>query len=148
MTPSQYDAWLDRLQTDRHKAFLVCRREDGAILGVININEIIRGIAQSAFLGWYAAAAPHAGQGYMTEGLRLVLRHAFHRMRLHRLEANIQPDNAPSIALARRCGFRKEGFSPGYLKIAGRWRDHQRWAILASDLKEPRKPEPRKRIRS
>jgi ribosomal-protein-alanine N-acetyltransferase len=61
-----------------------------------------------------------------------VVRHAFRRLRLHRLEANIQPGNAPSVALAKACGFTREGYSPRYLKIAGRWRDHERWAIVAS----------------
>ena len=60
------------------------------------------------------------------------LQHAFKSMKLHRLEANIQPGNAASIALVRSCGFSKEGYSPRYLKIGGRWRDHERWAILAS----------------
>ena len=59
------------------------------------------------------------------------MRHAFRRLKLHRLEANIQPTNAPSIGLARACGFAREGYSPRYLKIGGRWRDHERWAILA-----------------
>ncbi len=54
---------------------------------------------------------------------------AFREYRLHRLEANIQPDNAPSIALVRGLGFELEGYSPRYLKIGGRWRDHERWAI-------------------
>ncbi len=87
---------------------------------------------QSAYLG-YAVGKPFAGQGYMREGIELVLRHAFTTLRLHRVEANIQPDNHASIALARGAGFRREGFSPRYLKIGGRWRDHERWAILADE---------------
>jgi ribosomal-protein-alanine N-acetyltransferase len=51
----------------------------------------------------------------------------------HRLEANVQADSARCIGLIRRLGFRKEGFSPRYLKIGGEWRDHERWAILAED---------------
>lgn len=65
----------------------------------------------------------------MSEGLRLVLRHAFGPLGLHRLEANIQPKNRSSIRLVRRAGFRREGFSPRYLRVLGRWRDHERWAI-------------------
>jgi ribosomal-protein-alanine N-acetyltransferase len=102
---------------------------DGAVLGVVNLNEIVRGAFDSAYLGYYGFS-PHTGQGYMTEGLRLVLRHAFRRLGLHRLEANIQPGNRASRALVRRLGFRREGFSPRYLKIGGPWRDHERWAIV------------------
>ena len=72
------------------------------------------------------------GQGLMREGLQAAVRDAFRSLKLHRLEANIQPANAASIALVRACGFSKEGYSPRYLKIGGRWRDHERWAILAS----------------
>ena len=68
-------------------------------------------------------------------GMQLVLRHAFQTLRLHRVEANIQPGNHASITLARRAGFHREGYSPRYLKIGGRWRDHERWALLAEDWK-------------
>jgi [ribosomal protein S5]-alanine N-acetyltransferase len=120
--------WVRTTGPNRHR-LLVCRRVDGAIVGVVNVSEIVRAAFQSAYLGYYAFR-PHAGQGYMTEGLALVLRHAFRSLGLHRLEANIQPGNDPSRKLVRRLGFRKEGFSPRYLKIGGRWRDHERWAIV------------------
>jgi [ribosomal protein S5]-alanine N-acetyltransferase len=74
----------------------------------------------------------------MAEGLSLVLDDAFRRRRLHRLEANIQPGNTPSIRLVRRLGFRREGYSARYLRIAGRWRDHERWAILADGYRRRR----------
>jgi ribosomal-protein-alanine N-acetyltransferase len=65
----------------------------------------------------------------MREGLELVLARAFTELRLHRLEANIQPGNHASIALVRGAGFVREGYSERYLKIGGRWRDHERWAL-------------------
>jgi ribosomal-protein-alanine N-acetyltransferase len=121
------DAWRPDLE-----AMLVCRRADDAILGFFNLSQIARGLLQSAYLG-YAVGKPFAAQGYMREGIGLVLRHAFTTLRLHRVEANIQPDNHASISLARGAGFRREGFSPRYLKIGGRWRDHERWAILSDE---------------
>ena len=69
----------------------------------------------------------------MAEGLRQAITYAFKKLKLHRLEANIQPGNRRSIGLVKRLGFRKEGFSPRYVKIGGRWRDHERWALLAED---------------
>jgi ribosomal-protein-alanine N-acetyltransferase len=130
-TPRAVTRWLAAAGPTRVR-LLVCRRADGVILGVVNVSEIVRGALQSAYLGYYAFE-PHAGAGYLTEGLGLVLRHAFRRLGLHRLEANIQPANTPSRRLARRLGFRKEGFSPRYLKVGGRWRDHERWAIVRED---------------
>jgi ribosomal-protein-alanine N-acetyltransferase len=71
----------------------------------------------------------------MTVGVGAVVRKAFTYHGLHRLEANIQPDNRASIQLVQRLGFRREGLSRRYLKIGGRWRDHERWAMLAEDLR-------------
>jgi ribosomal-protein-alanine N-acetyltransferase len=102
------------------------------LLGVINLNEIVRGVFQSAYLGYYAFT-PHQQRGNMTTGVSLVVNRAFRHHRLHRLEANIMPNNEPSLRLVQRLGFCREGFSPRYLKIAGRWRDHERWALTYED---------------
>lgn len=128
----RYAAYLADARRPDFEAMLICRSEDAAIVGFFNLSQIVRRGLQSAYLG-YAVGKAHASQGYMREGLELVLRHAFTTLRLHRVEANIQPGNKASIALARGAGFRREGFSPRYLKISGRWRDHERWAILAEE---------------
>jgi [ribosomal protein S5]-alanine N-acetyltransferase len=127
-----FAAYLRRSRRPTERAFLVCRRDDGAITGVINVSQISLGGFRSAYLGYYAGSR-FMGKGYMSEGLRLVLRHAFSELGLHRLEANIQPANRASIRLVRRLGFRREGFSPRYLKVFGRWRDHVRWAVTVED---------------
>jgi ribosomal-protein-alanine N-acetyltransferase len=127
-TDDGYDALLERVSSERHEPLFACRLGDGAIVGFFNLSEIIRGGLQSAFLG-YGSVAAHAHHGYMSEGIQLVLAHAFEVLGLHRIEANIQPGNHPSIALVRRAGFIREGFSERYLLIDGRWRDHERWAI-------------------
>ena len=129
-TTEAFRAVFKRSQDPANSTCLVRRSDTGALVGFINTSNIIRGSFQSAFLGYYAFAG-HERQGLMRDGLRAAIRTAFNDLKLHRLEANIQPGNQASIALVRSCGFAKEGFSPRYLKIAGRWRDHERWAILA-----------------
>ena len=127
-----FAAYLADAGREDFEAMLVCRRGDHAIIGFFNLSQITRGSLQSAYLG-YAVGEPFAHQGYMREGIELVLWSAFSNLSLHRVEANIQPGNHASLALARSAGFRREGFSPRYLKIGGRWRDHERWAILAEE---------------
>jgi ribosomal-protein-alanine N-acetyltransferase len=132
-TVAEFKAYIQRLHDGPHVGYWVCT-EDKQLAGVININEIVRGVSRSGYLGYYAFV-PHNAQGYMKRGLDAVLNEAFRTHKLHRLEANIQPDNVASRALVQRCGFRLEGFSPRYLKLAGRWRDHERWAITVEDWK-------------
>lgn len=124
-----FAVYLRRSGTGRFLGIFACLREDHSLVGVINLSEIVEGSFQSAYLGFYGNAS-RAGAGYMTEALQLVVAYSFGTLRLHRLEANIQPANARSISLVKRCGFQKEGYSPKYLKIGGRWRDHERWAVL------------------
>jgi len=146
-----YVEWMARCRQPNVQCFLVCRLEDGAIAGVYTLSQIVRRLFESAYMGYYAER-PFDEQGYMTEGLQLVLRHTFSSMKLHRVEANIQPENIASIALVKRAGFRLEGFSPRYLKIGGRWRDHQRWAMTIDDWlrlhRRPRAPSAGRGLRS
>ena len=125
-----FRAMVKRMQEPANLGFVVRRAPGNALVGYIDITNIVRGGFQSAYLGYYAFAG-HERQGLMGQALRQAVRRAFSQLKLHRLEANIQPGNGPSIALVRSCGFVKEGYSPRYLKIRGRWRDHERWAILA-----------------
>ena len=130
-TRAQFGRFLDDARDERRRTWLVCVRATGEIAGVVNVSEIVRGAFRSAYLGYYVFAG-FERRGIMRAGLRAVVRHSFRTEGLHRLEANIQPTNAASLAVARACGFVKEGFSRRYLKIGGRWRDHERWAIVAS----------------
>jgi len=131
-----YAAYLRRYAArnaqPQHAGYLVLRRDDDALVGVYNFSEIVRGGFQNAYLGYYAFA-PHAGNGLMSEGLALALDAAFGILKLHRVEANVQPSNRRSLALVQRVGFAREGFSRRYVKVAGRWRDHVRFAMLAED---------------
>lgn len=98
------------------------------LMGVINVSQIFHGGFQSAYLSYWLGKG-HTGQGRMREGLRLALHYAFDHLHMHRLEANIQPENHRSISLVQAIGFVREGFSEKYLKVLGEWRDHERWAI-------------------
>jgi ribosomal-protein-alanine N-acetyltransferase len=128
----QFNELLERSEEGDFYRFLICRCEDCAIVGNIGLFNIVRRRVQTAFVG-YCVGAPHVREGYATEGLRLILRFAFAKLKLHRVEASIQPHNVASIALVKRAGFTREGYSRKLVKIAGRWRDHERWAILVVD---------------
>jgi ribosomal-protein-alanine N-acetyltransferase len=130
LTSEDFQNYVVRGEQPNHKSLLVL---DGAgIVGVFNINEIVRGFFQSAYLGFYASIDYH-GKGLMSAGLKQVLAYAFVQLELHRLEANIQPDNTRSIRLVRQNGFREEGYSPRYLKINDVWCDHIRFAMTYED---------------
>ena len=130
----QFTQFLRRCRRSDSACFFICRLEDHKIVGSINLSQIFLGGFRSAYLGYFIGA-PYAGRGYMAEAIRLILRYSFTQLKLHRLEANIQPGNVASAALVRGAGFVHEGYSRRYLKIGDRWRDHERWAILAEDWK-------------
>ena len=130
-TFEEFEKYITRCQQPNQKGFLV-ESAEGEIAGVFNISEIVLGCFQSGYLGYYATI-DYIGKGVMNAALKLVLKNAFEEMKLHRIEANIQPENERSIRLIQTNGFRKEGFSPRYLKIEGKWCDHERWAMTHED---------------
>jgi ribosomal-protein-alanine N-acetyltransferase len=129
-TRAAYARWVARATKPNYCAFLVRVKQTGELAGVVNLSEIVLNNFRSAYMGYYAFE-PYAGRGYLAEGVGLVLDLAFTTLGLNRVEANVQPTNVRSLRLVRRLGFRKEGFSPQYLRIAGRFRDHVRTAMLA-----------------
>ena len=129
LTAHTFRAYLRRNERDDHLGFAICLRDGGEMVGVVNINHILGGALRSGTVAYFAAKQ-HAGKGYMREGLTQVKEHAFQELRLHRLEANIQPGNTASQALVRGCGFDLEGVAPRFLYINGVWRDHERWAAV------------------
>jgi RimJ/RimL family protein N-acetyltransferase len=131
LTSQEFQNYILRYNQPTHKSYLVCN-EQNHIVGVFNISEIVRGLFQNAYLGFYAVN-DYAGKGYMNAGFKLVLNAVFRDLDLHRIEANIQPDNFRSINLVSSNGFRKEGYSSNYLKVNGEWCDHERWAITIED---------------
>lgn len=121
---------LDAEKENKESFFLFNEHED--LAGVFNLNDIVRGCFQSAFLGFYAMKK-FSGKGLMSLGLKLLMKEAFDELGLHRIEANIQPKNESSICLIKKNLFKKEGFSPRYLMVDGEWRDHERWALTKED---------------
>ncbi len=105
---------------------------DKPLIGSITLTSIVRGFFQNAFLG-YKVDARHARRGYMSEAIREVLTYAFETLELHRIEANVMPNNVASRGLLERLGFRDEGVAKSYLKIQGRWEDHTHMVLLSEE---------------
>lgn len=132
-----FDRLLDRLESESEAPFLIHRTSGHEIVGYVGLGQIFRGPFRSCYIGYWIGD-PFLGRGYGTFGVRACLDAAFAPegaggLGLHRVEANVVPTNHASIALIRRVGMRKEGFSPRYLEINGEWQDHERWAITVED---------------
>ncbi len=127
-TAKAFSDFVEKSHQDNQCSMLVVLNETQEFVGVINFNEIVRGCFQNAFLGYYGFNK-HKKKGLMTQALNLAIDYAFFQLNLHRLEANIQPENTASISLVERCGFVDEGLSGNYLKIEGCWQTHKRFAL-------------------
>lgn len=123
------------MRDDLGYAFGLFESSTGAIVGGVSLSNLRRGVTQSAMLGYWMGL-PHAGRGLMTEAVRLMLGHAFGPLRLHRIEAVTQPANTPSIRVLEKCGFTREGYLRGAIKINGAWADHVLYATLVNDGRE------------
>ncbi|MFZ6843840.1 ribosomal protein S5-alanine N-acetyltransferase [Undibacterium sp. RuTC16W] len=114
--------WLS-MESGQAVFLAIFKKNDSAMIGACNFNNIVRGIFQACHLG-YAMAAQYEGQGYMTEALQAAIQHMFTQQGLHRIMANHMPENKRSAAVLQRLGFEREGLAKSYLKINGAWRDH------------------------
>jgi len=128
---------LLRRQGDGLRTFLVVDIETGGLVGKCNVANIVYGRFRNATLG-YDSYLPFTGTGRMSEGMRLIVDRCFAPessggVGLHRLEINVQPENERSVAMAKRLGFRHEGYSPRMLYLQGAWRDHERFALTAEE---------------
>lgn len=115
----QFDEW----QADRARAFLIFKWDGDELIGGMNINNICRGVAQYASLGYWISENEQ-GQGYMAEALKLTVRYCFENLKLHRVNASCLPHNERSKNLLLKGGFTQEGFAEKYLQINKLWQDH------------------------
>jgi ribosomal-protein-alanine N-acetyltransferase len=124
-----FQRYVQEMNTTDDQAYVAIRTDTHEMVGVVELQDIFRGDFQNAYLVYYGFAG-QLQQGFMRNAVQEVIAKAFGAMKLHRLEANLQPNNLASIALLKACGFEKEGLSPKFLRKNGEWRDHERWALL------------------
>jgi ribosomal-protein-alanine N-acetyltransferase len=115
--------------------WLYLQGKPNVLVGSIGLSAIARGPFQNALLG-YALEGDLQGQGLMQEGLSAVIAHAFsEEINLHRIQANVRPDNLRSLRVLERLGFEREGFARDYLYIQDKWHDHVMLALRNADFK-------------
>jgi [ribosomal protein S5]-alanine N-acetyltransferase len=125
-------ATLD-IEKDSSYIYGIFHRETQQLVGRITLSGIVRGPFQNANLGYYLDKK-YNGKGYVTEAVRIILDLAFDELQLHRVQAAVMPRNIASKRILEKTGFKKEGYSPRYLKINGSWEDHEIYAITKEDV--------------
>lgn len=127
-TEQEFDNYLARYDGVNAYGFVLTAASDDGIVGYVNLNNVLRGPYQSAKLG-FAVFGMFTRLGIATVCLQKIARYAFEDLDLHRLEADIRPQNQNSRKIVKRLGFTYEGMSKDFIKIDGEWRDHERWSI-------------------
>ena len=130
--PAVCDRLLRQNRSSRHRKYLICLKSTGQIIGSVSLNGLSPHPFLSTTMGYWISK-DFARRGLTTEAVNLVVEHAFRSLKLHRVEANIMPNNTASLALIRKCGFRFEGLAKRYLQIDGKWRDHEHWGMTIED---------------
>ncbi len=120
------------MHADLGYPFLIFRAADGVLVGGVTLNNVRRGVAQAANLGYWMGT-PFAGSGHMTAALTALIPFAHGMLKLKRIEAACLPHNAASVRLLAKLGFTREGYAREYLCIAGEWQDHLLFAHLSAD---------------
>lgn len=137
-----YAAMVSSLNRQARQAsalpFVITERRGGlhappAIVGQLTVSTIVWGSARMATLGYWVDEA-RAGRGIAPTAVALATDHCFRVLGLHRMEINIKPDNAASLRVVEKLGFRDEGLRERYLHIAGRWADHRSFALTAEEV--------------
>ena len=124
-------SWADKaVRRERAYPFFVFMASGGALIGAVTLDNIRRGPAECATVGYWIGEA-YGGRGFMTEALQAVTEFAFGELSLGRLEAGCLPENGASRKVLERCGFKYEGVGQAYLRINGRWRDHVLYAKIS-----------------
>lgn len=106
---------------------------DGELVGQLTVGGITYGSLCSAHVGYWVDARV-AGRGVMPTAVALAVDHCFTELRLHRVEVNIRPENAASLRVVEKLGFREEGLRRAFLHIDGAWRDHRSFALTAEEV--------------
>lgn len=125
----EYDAFL-RLSYFRYWIF--CKENSDFPIGCICFSNILLGAFRKCMLG-YKLGEYSCHKGYMLEALAALIPMVMQEINLHRIEAYVQPDNAPSIRLLTRLGFQEEGYLQKYAEIHGKWTDHLIFSYLKKD---------------
>lgn len=114
---------------------LVCARDDGRMVGVASLGGIAEWPSLDCHVGYWLAAG-ETGKGLMRDAVAALVDHAFADRGLHRIAANVLPNNRRSIALVERLGFTREGILRGLIEIDGSWRDHECWSLLSTEWRD------------
>ena len=131
--PDEVAAFIARSPDNGVLIFGVRRRSDNTLVGIVTLSRIAHEPWLTAECG-ATVDVRYRGNGYLTEGMRLLVPFAVNHLGFHRIEALVQPENIRSRRMLTAAGFRVEGTARGAIRIHDTWVDHMRWAITAEDL--------------